>query len=164
MGLGGNQGDVRCAFFKVKKSLLAWPQISSIKTSPSYRSAPWGGGIVDVSEQQDYFNQVLALQTQLPAAKLLEVCQGLENQAGRNRAAARWAARPLDIDILLFGQEQIELPELIIPHPYILQRAFVLKPLFDLDPDLNIPGFGSVLQALNELSSEELASVRLDVV
>ena len=161
LGLGGNLGDVHAQFGSARQALSAHPEITQLRVSSNYRSKPWGGGIIDVSRQQDYLNRVMELKTMLPAVELLHLCQQIERDAGRDHHADRWSARPLDIDILLYGQEQISSALLEVPHPRMLQRAFVLLPLSELNPDLDIPGAGRLADALKGLSSEEMESVHI---
>ncbi|MCF6225556.1 MAG: 2-amino-4-hydroxy-6-hydroxymethyldihydropteridine diphosphokinase [Xanthomonadales bacterium] len=155
LGLGGNLGDVAMHFEQARQALESHPKITSLRASSQCISKAWGGGVVDVSKQNDYLNEVVELETRLPAKDLLGFCQQLELEAGRNPQAERWAARPLDIDILLYGQQLICTSTLELPHPRMLMRAFVLKPLAELSPKLQIPGASQVLAALQALSPTE---------
>ncbi len=161
LGLGGNVGDVSGHFKHAQQALIRHPEIQSFKCSSIYQSKPWGGGIIDVSAQEDYLNQVVEIKTSLSASKLLGFCQRIEHQRGRNHLANRWSARALDIDILLYGNEQVSSVDLEIPHPRMLQRAFVLLPLYELSPNLIIPDAGSVKVALASLEADELSSAFL---
>ena len=96
-------------------------------------------------DQPDYVNAVMQIKTTLPALALLSAMQCIENEQGRVRLQ-RWGARTLDIDILLYGDAKIDLPNLIVPHIGIRERAFVLYPLFEISPNLRIDG-----QYLSEL-------------
>ena len=100
-------------------------------TSPVYETAPMGGP----PGQGPYLNAVVELRTRLGARQLLEVCQGLEDAAGRVRAE-RFGPRTLDVDVLLVGDEEVDDDDLTVPHPRMWERAFVLVPLADLAPDL----------------------------
>jgi len=92
-------------------------------------------------DQPDYVNAVAGLLTRLCARNLLDALQTIERAAGRHRASAkRWGPRPLDLDILSFGQCRIDEPGLHVPHPGIAERNFVLLPLLELAPGLQIPG------------------------
>lgn len=105
-----------------------------ITASSLYRSEPWGG-----VPQPPFLNAVLAVETEMPAEVLLDLCQGIELAAGRERKV-HWGARTLDIDILLYGDEEYDSERLKVPHPYMTQREFVLAPLAELAPQLQIKG------------------------
>jgi 2-amino-4-hydroxy-6-hydroxymethyldihydropteridine diphosphokinase len=105
----------------------ALPLSKRLRTSSFYRSEAVGPG-----DQPDYLNAVLALETQLPARELLRELQAIEQSRGRVREQ-RWAARTLDLDILLYGQQIINTPDLCIPHPRMSQRNFVLYPLLEIE-------------------------------
>ncbi len=151
LGLGGNQGDVTANFLAVAASLKQSPVISWLRASSIYHSKPWGAGEHDLSAQADYLNQVVEIETELSPTALLQSTQTLELLAGRDSNAERWAARPLDIDILLYSDKEISLPQLTIPHPRMCERAFVLVPLLELDAALNGPGRKSFTVALKRL-------------
>ena len=134
-------GYLRAVIGALKRGpLLAVHGISKV-----YETAP-----VEVEgEQPDYLNCVAELECGLPAIELLRYCQGIESALGREHGATAGekAPRTLDVDVLLFGEEVIEGPHLVVPHPGVL-RAFNLKGLADLAPDLYIPGHGAVEQLL----------------
>lgn len=125
--------------------------------SPWYQSQAIGPG-----DQGDYINGVIELQTTLSAHELLHALQAIENQQGRVRTV-RWGERTLDLDILLFNKEQIDSEELIIPHPRMTERAFVLYPLLDIAPTLKLPN-GQTLQSFKpsvaQQKLEKLAQTR----
>ena len=102
--------------------------------SSVYETAPVG-----VTEQPEFLNAVAALETCLPATDLLDVLLNLENKLGRVRTF-RWGPRVLDLDLLLYGDAQIMLPSLTVPHPRLRERAFVLVPLAEIAPELVLPG------------------------
>ena len=131
VGLGSNLGD-RAAHLQFAVRGLAARAGAVVAVSPVYETEPVGG-----PPQPDYLNAVVALDTELDARGLLGVAKALEREAGRDLDdAPRWSARPLDIDILLVGDVRVSEPDLVVPHPRIHQRAFVLAPLADLAPDL----------------------------
>lgn len=103
--------------------------------------------------QPDYLNAVVGLQTQLEPLALLDELQAIEARHGRQREGVpRWSARTLDLDLLLYGDEQWQTPRLTLPHPRMLQREFVLAPLAEIAPNLTVPGSGcTVADALAEL-------------
>jgi len=100
-------------------------------------------------DQPDYLNCVCSFFCSMAPHALLTQLQSIERQHGRVQTTQRWTARPLDLDILLFGQRQIDTPELTIPHVGIAQRSFVLWPLAELDDSLQIPGLGDVRQLMD---------------
>lgn len=95
-------------------------------------------------EQPDYINAVAALETCLPPRDLLHCLQDIENRQGRVRGEVRWGPRTLDLDILIYADLQYHDPVLMLPHPGLSQRNFVLYPLSEIAPDLIVPGLGSL--------------------
>lgn len=104
-------------------------------------------------EQPDYINAVAALETALAPLELLAALRVIEQRHGRRRDGTRWGPRTLDLDILLHGELLLDTPELMLPHPGLHERAFVLYPLMDIAPELVIPGRGT-LRALRERHRE----------
>ena len=145
LSLGSNLGD-RLAYLRAALGALGrGPSITLVGTSKVYETAP-----VEVEEvQPDYLNCVAELECGLPAVELLRYCQGVESALGRERKGEK-APRTVDIDVLLFGEEAVDEAELEIPHRGIT-RAFNLKGIADLDPDLHIPGHGRVGDLLAEV-------------
>ncbi len=113
-----------------------------------------------LSNQGDYLNQVFEIRTSISSTDLLELTQSLEALAGRKLATTRWAERPLDIDILLYGDQDISLPQLEIPHPRMLERAFVMLPLLEIAPDIKIAGLDSFIAAKTRICTSQ--NVRKD--
>ncbi len=143
IGLGGNLQDPVAQLRLARAKINALEHVRERGFSPFYRSAPFGP-----PGQPDYVNAVAHVRTSLSALQLLYALQQIENSQGRERHQ-RWGARTLDLDILLFGAESINLPELKIPHPEMTRRAFVLYPLADIAaPDLTIPGVGALSDCL----------------
>jgi 2-amino-4-hydroxy-6-hydroxymethyldihydropteridine diphosphokinase len=138
VGVGSNLGDpvarVRAAF----DALAGLPDTRLIATSRLYRTAPFGPVV-----QGDFINAVAGLLTQLDAVTLLHHIRAIEKEAGRVREQ-RWGPRTLDLDLLVFGDQRIDTPELTVPHPGIAERVFVLAPLMDIAPTLDVPGVGRV--------------------
>ena len=132
LGLGSNLGD-RAAHLQFGLDGLAARAGRVAAISPVYETQPVGG-----PAQPDYLNAVVAIETELSSRELLGVAKALEAEAGREPPdpEKRWGPRPLDIDILMVGDERIDEPDLVVPHPRIHQRAFVLAPLADVAPDL----------------------------
>ncbi len=128
LGIGSNLGE-RLAYLQLAvDELAAADGVTVVGVSPVYETAPVGG-----PEQPDYLNAVVAVDTTLTAHELLRVAQAVETEAERVRSV-RWGPRTLDVDVLLVGDERIDTPDLVVPHPRLAERAFVVVPLADLDP------------------------------
>ncbi|HEX6591106.1 MAG TPA: 2-amino-4-hydroxy-6-hydroxymethyldihydropteridine diphosphokinase [Moraxellaceae bacterium] len=138
IGLGANLGDPVASLVSAGQGLRALPQSRLLACSPLYGSAPVGP-----ASQPDYVNAVAALQTTLPPHALLEQLQAIENEHGRVREV-RWGPRTLDLDLLLYGQDEIATSSLIVPHPELKNRNFVVIPLLALDAGLQAPGLGAL--------------------
>ncbi len=132
IGLGANLGDPGATLRRVLGELAASPGIAACEASPFYRTAPVDAG------GPPFVNAVARVRTSLAPLALLDLLQALENQHGRLRPY-RNAPRTLDLDVLLYDQMTIAEPRLTVPHPRMHQRAFVLRPLLDLAPDLHLP-------------------------
>jgi 2-amino-4-hydroxy-6-hydroxymethyldihydropteridine diphosphokinase len=134
LGLGSNMGDPGANLEKAIKLLNDTEGIEVTAVAPFYRTAPVG------YTEQDYFiNTVAEINTSLSPLQLLEKMQQIENILGRVRVI-RWGPRTVDLDLLLYGDEKIAGPDLEVPHPRMHQRAFVMVPLADLNPQLVIQG------------------------
>ena len=141
LGLGSNLGDRLGYLQSATEALGRGAGIEVSGSSKVYETEP-----VEVErEQPEYLNCVVEAECGLPPVELLRYCQGIEAALGRERKGEK-APRTVDIDILVFGEEVVESPELAVPHPGVL-RAFNLVGLADLAPDLYIPGFGVVRRA-----------------
>lgn len=141
IGLGGNVGSPRLAFETALGALA--PCVGGLVLSPLYRTAPVGG-----PPQPDFLNAVAVGRTSLAPVALLDVLHRIEADAGRRHTPLRDGPRPLDLDLLLYGDLVLELPGLVLPHPRMASRRFVLAPLADLRPDLVVPGTGWTVSAL----------------
>lgn len=135
---------------KALRQIAALPHSKLICHSSWYRSKAVGPG-----DQPDYINGVCKLSTTLDAIDLLHALQAIEQQQGRERLQ-RWAARTLDLDILLYENQLISLPELEIPHPRMKQRNFVLYPLYEISPELNLPDQTSMHELLGHCDQRGL--------
>lgn len=124
IALGGNMGD-RMANLEAAIAALA-PDVAVLKRSPVYETDP-----KYVTDQPRFLNMALAVETELNATALLVFLKGLENRLGR-KPGERYGPRPIDLDIIFFADEVINLPDLVIPHPRLAERAFVLRPLADI--------------------------------
>lgn len=146
--LGSNMGNSLDFLDKASKALQE--QVGKlIKSSSRYQTAAWGK-----TDQPDFINQVLKLETGLSPLEVLKTILGIEWQLGRERTE-KWGSRTIDIDILFYDQEVVASSELTIPHPYLQQRAFTLIPLAELEPDFVHPVFKkTVSELLDELESQ----------
>ena len=133
LGLGGNLGDPVATIGAALDRLQAGG-VRIARRSRWYRTAPWG-----VADQPDFVNVCAAGETNLSPRALLELIHATEAALGRERRE-RWGPRPIDIDILTYGNERIDEPGLQIPHPRMSERAFVLVPLLDIAPDYLLAG------------------------
>jgi len=135
IGIGANLGDARSNVLDAVARLRRLPGTTVTGVSSLYRTAP-----ID-SSGDDYINAVARTETTLDAEALLRALHDIEQQHGRERPY-RNAPRTLDLDVLLYGDERIASPTLTVPHPRLTQRAFVLVPLLELAPSIDIPGLG----------------------
>ena len=142
LGLGGNLGDPLSWFHACARALAY--HLRSLAAASLYRSDP-----VSPVAQPAYLNTAIAGVTTAAPDVLLAIGKALEHAAGR-RAGARDAARPLDVDLLLYGAESRADPELTLPHPSLRRRRFVLEPLFELDPDRRLPPDGRTVREVLE--------------
>jgi len=149
IALGGNVGDVRATFPKAISNILGMAQATLLARSSDYRTPPWG------EEAQDPFiNACVEVETSLDPHALLFTLHKIEKRFGRDRAREqRWGPRTLDLDLLAYDDAVINQPDLILPHPRLFERAFVLVPLAEIAPDRVIAG-RSVASALAQLSTE----------
>ncbi len=148
IALGSNLGDRLEHLRAGIKALERHQDIWVTHKSRVFETEPFGVNAV----QDAYLNAATKLETSLPAHELLQVMLEIEKSQGRERIE-RWSARTLDLDILIYGSEIISQPNLEIPHPRMLERAFVLAPLADIAPDLEIPGTEFTVQkALEHLN------------
>jgi 2-amino-4-hydroxy-6-hydroxymethyldihydropteridine diphosphokinase len=135
LGLGANLGD-RLSNLQAAVDLLgAREGIRVLRSSRVYETAPVG------PPQPDFLNAVLEVRTSLPPRGLLGACLEVEAALGRVRGE-RWGPRPIDVDVLAYGRERIVEEDLVVPHPRLAERAFVLVPLLEIAPDLELPGLG----------------------
>ncbi len=148
VGLGSNLNDPNAQIRSALAALDAIPATCCVDYSSIYRSKP-----LAASTQPDYLNAVAAVDTRLTAAELLRELHLIEEQHGRVRGAERWGPRTLDLDLLLYGDVQLEGDTLTVPHPGLPERSFVLYPLHEIAPQLHIPGAGSLQTLLERCSS-----------
>ena len=142
VGLGANLGD-REESIREAAELIGAARISSIR-----ETEPWG-----VTDQPLFLNAVAELDWPGSAEELLERLLEVERDLGRVRDGSRWGPREIDLDLLVFGSEAIDEPGLTVPHPELADRLFVLEPLAELAPELDVPGCGMVSDLLSKLQS-----------
>ncbi|CAM2846973.1 2-amino-4-hydroxy-6-hydroxymethyldihydropteridine diphosphokinase [Vibrio rarus] len=142
IAVGSNLGDPVAQTKLAIKSLQKLPNSQVLSASSLYSSTPMGP-----QNQPDYINAVVKIATTLLPLELLDQTQKIENEQGRVRKDERWGPRTLDLDILLYADETINLPRLIVPHYGMKVREFVLYPLLEIEPNLILPD-GSALTEL----------------
>jgi 2-amino-4-hydroxy-6-hydroxymethyldihydropteridine diphosphokinase len=149
LALGGNLGPVEEHFDRALGVLRA--HLSEVRMAPIYRTPA-----VSAVTQPDYLNSALVARSPLDAESLLALCQAIERSVGRRRGDRRehrerwerWGPRPLDLDLLMFGERISTRPEITLPHPLLAERRFVLQPLADLIPDQPVPPTGWTVREL----------------
>ena len=151
IGLGSNLGDSTTYLNNAVQSLHLQHQINNLRLSSFYRSKPQGP-----QDQPDYINAVAQFDTDLDAHHLLSVLQQIEKNNDRKRNGQRWGARTLDLDLLLYGNIIINTATLIVPHPWMYERSFVLYPLKELSPDLIFPNGKTLAQCILKVSADDL--------
>lgn len=153
IAMGSNIGDRLDYLQGGLDGLFDTPRITFLAVSPVYETTPVGG-----PEQPDYLNAVVIAETSMPAQAVLERCLSLEDAYGRVRDE-RWGPRTLDLDLIIYGDEVSNSPGLTLPHPRAHERAFVLAPWLDADPQAQIPGCGPVADLLAALATAGIARV-----
>ena len=153
IGVGSNLGDSRARVRAAFESLGSMHNTRFIAKSRLYRTRPFGP-----VEQGDFINAVAGVLTQLTAHEVLTQIRAIEARAGRVRSE-RWGPRTLDLDLLVFGDQRVDSAELVVPHPGIAERGFVLAPLVDIAPTLNVPGVGRAEELLRLLPDDGIAEV-----
>lgn len=133
VGLGSNLGDRVGNLAAALTALGATPGVRIVSVSHAYESAPWG-----VTEQPTFANCVAALEVEIDAPSLLAACKRVETGMGRS-PGRRFGPRIIDLDVLLFGCERIDTPDLTVPHPRLLERDFVVTPLLEVAPCVALP-------------------------
>lgn len=155
IGLGANLND---PVQKIFDAAYAFKVFGQTRLSSLYLTSPVG-----YKQQSDFINAVLELKTSLSAPQLLLECQSIEKQMGRIRDADNQnAARVIDCDILIYADEIINTKELVVPHPRLQQRLFVLEPLCELNVNLKIPGLGKVKHLLKQCDASDQSIIKLN--
>ena len=149
IALGGNVGDVRATFEKAIANICGMAQAALLARSSDYATPPWGE-----EDQPPFINACIEIETALDPHALLFVLHKVERKFGRDRAKERrWGPRTLDLDMIAYDDMSIDKVELTLPHPRLFERAFVLMPLAEIDPDRLIRG-RRIKDALADLSTE----------
>jgi 2-amino-4-hydroxy-6-hydroxymethyldihydropteridine diphosphokinase len=154
LGLGSNLGDPVRQLQAAISALAELPSTRLLRQSALYRCAPWG--IVD---QPEFVNAVVEIETSLTPQALLAGMLDIEQRAGRVRDAMRWGPRLIDLDLLVYGDRVISEGGLDVPHPRIGERAFVLVPLAELEPALQVPGQGVALAMLSAIDASNCVRI-----
>lgn len=158
IGLGANLGDAPSTLRQAGDALARLPGLADVRLSSLYRSPAWGR-----QDQPDFINAVAAADTSLTPTALLGALLAIERGFGRRRAddgSDRWGPRTLDLDLLLYGQQMVSLPALVVPHPCLHLRAFALVPLLELAPAALIPGVGQAADALALVDQAGIEALR----
>ena len=160
LGLGSNVGDRRANLQASVEELWAHG-VMALASSSVYETEPVG----EVLDQRAFFNACLRIETELEPEALLDACKAVERALGREPGGVRHGPRPLDVDLLLLEGVEYESERLRLPHREVTTRRFVLVPLLELDPDLDVPGAGRASDALAALAGQEVqrAGPPLDV-
>ena len=149
IALGGNVGDVRTTFRKAIANICGMTQAALLARSSDYTTPPWGE-----EDQPPFINACIEIETSLDPHALLFTLHKIEKKFGRDRDnETRWGPRTLDLDLIAYDDVSLDKPELTLPHPRALERAFVLVPLAEIAPDRIIAGH-RVADALAALSTE----------
>lgn len=155
IGLGSNMGEPRSKLRAGIEALAALPATRLERCSSFYRSAPIG-----YQAQADFINAVCRIATRLPPGELMRQLLDVERRHGRVRSGPAGGPRTLDLDLLLYGDWTSNEPQLIVPHPRLSERAFVLLPLHEIAPGLIVPGHGRVKDLLVRCADQQIE--RLD--
>lgn len=154
IGLGSNLENPVAQLDRAIETLKKHDDLKNLRVSSIYGSKPVGP-----QDQPDYINAVASFDTDLPPLALLDLLQSIE-QSQRRVRERHWGPRTLDLDLLLYGQERIQLPRLNVPHPFMLERGFVIKPLSDLAPDMLLENGKTVTEQLHQLDTSDLVFIK----
>ena len=152
VALGSNLDDPPAQVARAFTALEGLPSSRVVVRSSLYRSRPFGP-----VAQPDFVNAVAGMLTTLDAAAMLAELKALEERLGRERPVVRWGPRRIDLDLLVHGTTRVDQPQLKVPHPGIAERAFVLAPLAEVAPDLDVPGAGRVRTLATRIDSAGLS-------
>jgi 2-amino-4-hydroxy-6-hydroxymethyldihydropteridine diphosphokinase len=154
LGLGSNVGD-RPANLRAVPAELERRGVGVVAASSVYETEPQGL----VTDQPDFLNACLEIETELGPEQLLDACKEVERQLGREEGGRRHGPRPIDVDLLLLGDVELRTERLTLPHAEVSTRRFVLEPLLELDPDLTLPDGTRLAAALRALEGQRVRRV-----
>ena len=154
LGLGSNEGD-RLANLSAARAALERHGIEVTGASSVYETAPQG----EVTDQADFLNACLRIWTELEPEQLLDACKQVERELGREPGGVRHGPRPIDVDVLLLGDGKHRSERLTLPHAEVTSRRFVLEPLLELDPDLQLPDGTRLAERLAEVANQRVERV-----
>ncbi len=154
VGLGSNLDDPRRQVERAFEALGALEGSQFVLRSSLYRSPPFGP-----VAQPEFVNAVAGLLTTLEPAAMLAELKSLEQRLGREAPVVRWGPRRIDLDLLLHGSARIDEPGLAVPHPGIAERAFVVVPLAEIAPDVEVPGLGRVRTLASRCNASGLVKI-----
>lgn len=159
IGIGSNLEGPIDQVLRARDAIAALPKSRFVACSPLYENPAVGPG-----EQPDFVNAVVAIETCLSPHALLDALLGIEAAQGRVRGSVRWQPRTLDLDLLVYGHRSIDDERLTVPHPHIQDRAFVLQPLMDIAPELDVPGLGTVTALLSAVHARSLRRIESEEI
>jgi 2-amino-4-hydroxy-6-hydroxymethyldihydropteridine diphosphokinase len=148
VGLGANLGDRAATMRAALEQLASEPGVDVVAVSSFRETDPVG-----LEDQPRFLNAAAAVETELSARELLDRLLAIERRLGRTREGPRFGPRTIDLDLLLYGDEQVDEPGLTVPHPRLHERLFALEPLVELDPGLVAPGHGPLAGIVARLQS-----------
>jgi 2-amino-4-hydroxy-6-hydroxymethyldihydropteridine diphosphokinase len=151
VGLGSNLEDPVAQVLEAVEELEMIPDSILVSRSSLYRGKPMG-----IADQPDYVNAVVAMDTLLSAENFLQELIRIEDLQGRVRDGEEWGPRIIDLDLLMYGKQKINTPDLIVPHPGMHERDFVIIPLSELAGDVNVPGQGRLTALINKCENHSL--------
>lgn len=157
VGLGSNLDDPVRQIEDALVALDALPGTRIAAVSGFWRTPPWG-----LADQPDFINAVACVESGLGARELMAGLLRIERAQGRQREGARWGPRIIDLDLLLYADQCIDEPGLVVPHPRMAERVFVLVPLLELDARIGIPGRGAAAELLAAIDATERAACILE--
>jgi 2-amino-4-hydroxy-6-hydroxymethyldihydropteridine diphosphokinase len=151
LGLGSNEGD-RLRQLRAARDALEAEGVRIIASSSVYETAPQG----EVTDQPDFLNACLEVETELAPEELLDACKRVELALGRDPDGPRHGPRPIDVDVLLVGDLEQSSERLTLPHPEVTARRFVLEPLVELDPEIELPDGTPLLRLLPRVEEQRV--------
>ena len=154
LGLGSNEGD-RLENLRAARDRLAAGGVVVQGASSVWQTAPQG----EITDQRDFLNACLAIETELDPDELLDLCKRVERELGREPGGLRHGPRPVDVDLLMLGDLRRQSERLTLPHPEVRSRRFVLEPLLELDPELRLPGGGRLAEDLPAVLDQRVERV-----